>query len=207
MVDTHMNSKPPHLSRSQERFLQDVRTDLGREVAEQRFILTNSGNRKSLRWKDKQITCPLSDTELFDLHRLEYISVYPGPENSHSSIEFHASIWDYTAEETPQKPGHDTAREQRTNDTHRVLIIQVYSWLVASILAAFCFLGIFLFAALQALRGNIAVAVASAIMDVISALATSLFFQQWRHANEWLRSAGDGRSDDGNANNDDKHKH
>jgi hypothetical protein len=65
-------------------------------------------------------------------------------------------------------------------------MIQVYAWLIASLIAALFFLFLLWLTVQQALQQHFSASVAAAIVDLISGSLTVVFFNNWNKANQHL---------------------
>jgi hypothetical protein len=166
------------LTKEQERFLKAVLTHVQKKDLGKRFDLLHQGNKRYIKIGKVQINVNLSDHDLVDLSRLGYILRYASP----PAIEFSLRIW-----EQDSKPKVEELSSPELQ-VFRINILQVYAWLVASLLAALFSLFLLWLTFQQILDKSISTTVASAILTMITSLLTGVFFKNYDKANDRLKA-------------------
>jgi hypothetical protein len=160
---------------TQERFLNSFLSHARKNDFDKKIDLIHQGTKRYLKLGKTRILVNLSDKDLRELHRLGYIVIYSSP----PSILFLHKI-------TELKPkALEVSSSQR--QVFRVNLIQVYAWLIASLLAALFALFLLWLTFQQILAKSISTTVASAILTMVTSLLSGVFFKNYDKANDRLK--------------------
>lgn len=162
------------LTEAQERFLKSFLAHAQKNDVGKQFDLTRQGNKRYIKPGKVQIAV-LPDKDLLELYRLGYILRYASP----PSIVFTPKVIELKTKVEELPP--------QELQVFRVNIIQVYAWLIASLLAALFSLFLLWLTFQQILAKSISTTVASAILTMITSLLSGVFFKNYDKANERLK--------------------
>ena len=183
-----MDDQEISLTDPQRKFLNTFLLQAGAEAIGQRFDLVRHGHRKYIRRGEVEVALNMADKELMGLARAGYLQVSASP----AAVILTQKILDALppqAEMTERKPDvYQT--EEAGSPNLRVLqvdIVQVYAWLIVSIIAALFCLFLLWWTVQNALEQNISESVLSGIMTAITGLVSAVFFRNYDKANEHLK--------------------
>lgn len=179
-----MNNEASQLTETQMQFLRTFLTQAGENAIGKTFDLIRHENRKYARWRQIDIAVNMSDEDLCALARLGYLRLYLDP----PAIVFTEKVAKGPSNEVEDR--REISDIEETPARHKVLqmdIIQVYAWLIASLIAAMFSLYLLWLTIQQVLAQNISISIASGSTTVISSLLTALFFRNYDKANQHLK--------------------
>ncbi|MBM4432845.1 MAG: hypothetical protein FJ025_02450 [Chloroflexi bacterium] len=178
-----MKTHEPHLSETQQAFLNTVLAHAGEQAFGKKFDLVQHGTKRYLRREQATIPVDLSDEDLMLLARLGYVQIYADP----PAIVFARRLPEKPAGIEKERKVSSGERVPLSHQIFRVDTIQVYAWLSVSLLAAVVSLILLWLTVQQALAQNISSTVLSAIMTAISSLLSAVFFRNYDKANDRLK--------------------
>jgi hypothetical protein len=187
-IGAGMRNQDAHLSQSQQRFLNVLLAEAGKEAVGKKFDLVNAGGQRYLQREQNVVPVMLSDTDLLHLSRSGYLNIYAT--TTPVSIVFTELVLvNFTEKGVPEE-----SHNERVSDAIvRMDMVQVYAWLIASLIAALFFLFLLWLTVQQALQQHFSASVAAAIVDLISGSLTVVFFNNWNKANQHLSHLRSGR--------------
>lgn len=182
-----MDSLPP-LTPAQRQFLDTSYLHLRKDPAliGKKFSLKRLKNKKGCaQFGMTRIPIGLTDGDLFALARFGYLKVFADSKE----IVFTRKLLELSGE--PKKlPAAKKKSEPPSPEMQvfRINVIQVYAWLVTSLIAAIFSLFLLWLTIQQIIAGNLSTTVASAVSTLITSLLSGVFFKNYDKANDRLKN-------------------
>lgn len=183
-VETSTNPKNQLLS-SQQKLIEIFLANAGKEFVGKNFILSWQGKDKIKYFSCNQIgfSLNISDTDLLLLAQQGYLQVYVNP----PSVIFTEKALEKTSLETDILLLSDNDSIEPQMQILKVDIIQVYAWLVASLVASAISLSLLLIVIQQLLNKNLTIGILSSVSTIASGFVATIFFKNYDKANERLK--------------------
>jgi hypothetical protein len=181
-----MSDPKYQLSISQQRLIDTYLANAGTEYIGRKFTLTRRAKNNITCFTSGKVEFGLeiSDIDLLTLAQLGYAQTYVNP----PAISFTAKI---LVKPDTEKDSTSTTADNRPAEPHmqvlKVDIIQIYAWLIASLIAAGLSLILLVIAIRQVLNQNIPVGILSGLSTIASGFVTTIFFKNLDKANERLK--------------------
>lgn len=179
-----MNPKKQLLP-SQQKLIEIFLTNAGKEYIGKTFVLSRQGKDKIKYFSCNKIgfSLDISDSELLSLAQQGYLQIY----TDHPSVIFTEKSLEKTSPETEVLSLPDNTSMEPHLQILKVDIIQVYAWLIASLVASAVSLFLLLIVIQQVLNRNLAIGIVSGLFTIASGFVTTIFFKNYDKANGRLK--------------------
>jgi hypothetical protein len=178
-----MNNKNSLLTENHQRLFRTFLAQAGESALDKKFELIRHGNRKYARLNETEISMNLSDQEITALARLGYLQIYTNP----PAIVFTPKILTELKKLDNQIKPASSPNLKPSSQILKMDIIQVYAWLITSLIAAIFSLYLLWTTIQFALNNNVSESVFTGVITAVSGLLSAVFFRNYDKANGYLK--------------------